>query len=117
MFSEPQSLTVATVAKSLPRVSFGDFDGVFQTSDASLKLRISHVLRNRNRRTVRLDITKTAADPLLDGVSRPYSMSVYTTVDHPTVGFSNQEVIDNLKALTDWLAVAGNATKLAGGES
>lgn len=117
MFTEPQSLTVATVAKTLPRVAFGDQEGVFQTSDAGFKLRITHILRNRNRRTVRLDITKTAADPLLDGVSRPYSMSVYCTVDHPQVGFSNQEVEDNLKALVDWLSVAGNATKLVGGES
>lgn len=117
MFSEPQTVTVATVAKTLPRVSYGDRSGVFQTSDGAFTLKVSHDLRNRNRRTVRLDITKTAADPLLDGVSRPYSMSVYAVVDHPTVGFSGTEVSDNLKALVDWLAVSANTAKLVGGES
>lgn len=117
MFTEPQTVTVATVAKTLPRVAFGDRSGSFETADGAFKLQISHNLRNRNRRTARLDITKTAADPLLDGVSRPYSMSVYMVVDHPQVGFSNTEVVDNLQALIDWLAAGTNAEQLAGGES
>jgi hypothetical protein len=117
MFAEPQTVTVNAEAKSLPRVSFGDRNGVFQTSDAGITLKVSHDLRSRNRRTVRLDITKTAADPLLDGVSRPYSMSAYVVVDHPTVGFNNTEVENNLLALVDWLSTAGNITKVVGGES
>lgn len=117
MFTEPQSVTVNAVAKTLPRVSFGDRSGVFQTSDGAFTLKVSHDLRNRNRRTVRLDITKTAADPLLDGVSRPYSMSAYVVLDHPQVGFDNTEVTNNLKALIDWLAVSANQAKIVGGES
>lgn len=117
MFSEPQTVTVNAVANNLNRVSFGDRAGAFQLPDSSITLKVSHDLRNRSRRTARLDFTKTAADPLLDGVSRPYSMSVYVVVDHPKVGFTNTEVENNLKALTDWLSTAGVATKLVGGES
>jgi hypothetical protein len=117
MFSEPQSVTINSVAATLPRVSFGDREGVFQTSDSATTLRVSHKLGNRNRRTVRLDFTKTAADPLLDGTSRPYSMSAYVVIDHPVVGYTNTEIENNLKALTDWLAVPGNSAKIVGGES
>jgi hypothetical protein len=117
MFSEPQSVTVNAVAASLPRVAFADRSGTFQVTDGSLTLKIAHDLRNRNRRTVRLDFVKTAADPLLDGVSRQYTMSTYVVIDHPKVGFSNTEVENNLKALKDWLATTGNITKVVGGES
>lgn len=117
MFSEPQSVTVNAVATSLPRVSFGDRQGAFQAPDGAIALKVAHDLRNRNRRTVRIDFTKTAADPLLDGVSRQYSMSTYVVIDHPKVGFTNTEVENNLKALKDWLAVSGNITKVVGGES
>jgi len=117
MFAEPQSVTVNTVASSLPRVSFGDRKGVFATSIGDKVLTIAHDLKSRNRRNVRLDFAKTAADPLQDGVSKQYTMSCYVVVDHPKVGFDNTEVKNNLKALVDYLAVAGNLDKVVGGES
>lgn len=117
MFAEPQSVTVNAVAKSLPRVSFGDRKGVFASNTGDITLTVSHDLKSRNRRNVRVDFAKTAVDPLLDGVSRPYSMSAYIVVDHPRVGFDNTEVKNNLKALVDYLAVAGNLDKVVGGES
>jgi hypothetical protein len=117
MFSEPQSVTVSGAAKSLPRISFGDRSGTFENTGTGHKLRISHIIGKRTRRTVRLDVTKTAADPLLDGVSRQYSMSAYLVIDHPPVGFTTAEAEANAKALTDWLAVAGNLTKVVNGES
>jgi len=117
MFSDPQSVTVSGSAKSLPRVSVGDRQAVYENSTAGLTHRITHTVGKRNRHTVRLDCTKTAADPLLDGVSKQYSMSAYLVIDHPPVGFTAAEAEANTKALTDWLAVAGNLTKVVGGES
>lgn len=117
MFSEPQAVVVNAVSSDLARVSFGDRAGVFQTPDSGIILKVSHDLRNRNRRTVRLDFAKTAADPLLDGVSRQYTMSAYVVVDHPKVGFSNTEVENNLQALVDKLNTDGFITKVVGGES
>jgi len=117
MYAEPQTISVKGVSNTLPRVAAGVNQGVFATPDGNIKLSVSHQNGKRNRRTVRLDFRKIAADPLLDGVSREYSMSAYVVVDHPTVGFNNTEVTDNLKALTDLLATAGFTTKLVGGES
>lgn len=117
MFSDPQSVSVGGAAKSLPRVSVGNNQAVYQTADGNLKYTVSHSYGKRNRRTARLDFRKIAADPLLDGVSREYSMSAYIVIDHPTVGFNNTEVETNTKALVDELAEAGVLTKILGGES
>jgi hypothetical protein len=117
MFAEPQSVTVAGAAHSLPRVASGDRKGVFATSTGDYVLTVSHDLKSRNRRNVRLDSTKTAADPLVSGVNRQYSMSAYVVIDHPKVGFSNTEIKDLLKALTDFLGTAGVSDKIVGGES
>lgn len=116
MFSEPQTVTIATVAKPLPRVSFGDYKGIFEDSQGR-RLTIGHTFGRRNRHTVRLDITKTAADPLLDGVSKQYSMSTLVIIDIPPVGFSVTEQADNAKALADFVANATNLSKVVGGES
>lgn len=117
MFSDPQSVTVNAVAIPLPRTASGINSGAFNSADGNTKLSIAHQYGKRNRRTVRLDTRKIAADPLLDGVSREYSMSTYLVIDHPTVGFSNAEVEKQVKAVTDYLATAGYALKVIGGES
>lgn len=116
MFSEPQSVTIAGSAKSLPRVSFGDRKGIFEDTLGN-RLTVTHTTGRRNRHIVRLDVTKTAADPLLDGVSKQYSMSAQLLLDYPPVGFvaADQEAIAD--ALADWCATAGNLTKVTGGES
>jgi len=117
MFSEPQHVFVSAVDKSLPRVSFGDQSGTFENVTEGLRLRISHSKGKRTRRTVRLDVTKTAPDPLLDGVSKEYSMSVYTTIDHPLVGFSAADVEKYSQTLVDYCDTAGVLTKVINGES
>lgn len=115
MFTEPQTVTINAIAKPLPRVAFGDRKGVFD--DGANRLTLSHTFGRRNRHNARLDIVKTAADPLLDGVSREYSMSVQVIVDYPPVGFSTVERQNNAKALADYLANTTNLSKLVGGES
>jgi hypothetical protein len=117
MYSEPQTVTVNAVAKPLPRISFGDRKGIFEDSSAGLRLTFGHTVGRRNRHTERLDITKTAADPLLDGVSKQYSMSVTLVIDIPPVGFSPAEVNFNAKALLDHAGNPANLAKLVGGES
>lgn len=118
MFADPQTITVNAVAKTLPRVSTADRSGTYEDQANGLTLKISHVNgKSRTRRTVRFDVTKIAADPLLDGVSRPYSMSTYIVVDIPVVGFSTTEVTQNVQALVDYLDTVANLNKLVAGES
>jgi hypothetical protein len=117
MLADPQVVTINAVAKSLPRVGFGDRKGVFENLTTGHTFTVSHVNGKRNRNSVRLDITKTAADPLLDGVSRQYSMSCLLILDKPVVGFSQTEIEQNAQGLIDWLDTPANLTKVCGGES
>lgn len=117
MFADPQSVTVNAVAKSLPRTSAGDHRGSFEDPADGLVLTISHQTGKRHRSTVRLDVSKISADPLVPTSNRPYSLSAYLVLDTPLQGFTTTEIGYYLKAVSDWLAVAGNQTKILGFES
>lgn len=117
MFADPQTVTVNAVAKTLPRVDVGNRKAVYESPADGLVFTISHVKGKRNRHTVRLDINKTAADPLLDGVSKVYSMSAYLIIDVPEVGFTAAEQNLNIDALSDWLKLSTNTEKVLAGES
>lgn len=117
MLADPQSVTVNAVAKSLPRVASGNYDGTFQSVADGLKLRVSHSFGKRDRRTVRLDSNDISEDPYLDGTSRPVSMSVYLVVDAPPVGYTPTEISHNVQGLIDWLDTPANLAKVLGSES
>lgn len=119
MFSDPQSLTINSIATSLPRTSSGVNTGGFTKDDGNVKMTISHQLGKRNRRIVRVDYRKTAADPLATGYNKEYSMSTYILVDAPAVGFTIAEQKYVVDALTAFLTASSgaNVTKVLGGES
>jgi hypothetical protein len=117
MFSEPQTVTLNAVAKSLPRTGLGSYDGTFESDAEGLKLRISHQFGKRTRRTVRLDSKDIAADPYLDGTNRPVSMSAYLVVDVPPVGYTSTEISHVVQGLIDCLDEPANLSKVLGSES
>lgn len=118
-FSDPQSVTIATVATSLPRVSSGVNSGIFSTPDGLVKLTISHVYGKRTRSSIRLDFAKVAPDPLISAQNIKYSMSAYLVVDTPVTGYTVADAVSNVKALADYLSASTNArvTQLMGGEN
>jgi hypothetical protein len=117
MFSDPQSITVDGNAKSLPRIGVGPNGSDYASADGAYGLAISHQRGKRNRRVVRLNFSKVASDPLLDGVSKEYTMAAYVVIDHPTVGYTAAEVEDNVIALADLLKTTNFVLKVVGGES
>lgn len=115
MFTDPQSVTVNAVAQSLPTIKREEFSSTYRKDDASYTLVVSHAEGKRNRRVVRLENRKIAADPLTsDNVE--YSMSTYLVIDAPPVGYTNAELKDIVLGLTAWLSSA-NVLKVLGGES
>jgi hypothetical protein len=118
-FVDPQTLTVATVAKTLPRVGAGDGESKYRTSDNTFSMRVSHSNGRRTRSLLRFDQSKTAADPLITGSNRVYSQSVQIVSDRDLSGWTNQEVVDLLIAAADYLKASSNANtiKFVGGES
>jgi len=119
LFSDPQSITINTVAQSLPRTGIDKSSAVYTKDDGNVKLSVGHAYGKRIRRTARVDFRKTAADPLFPAQNTPYSMSCYIVADVPTTGFSITEQKQIVDALVAWLSAStgANVTKLLGGES
>lgn len=116
MFSDPQSVTIATVANSLPRTGTSLNQSKYSSSDRTKVLSVTQTNGRRNQSRVRLDNSKIVTDPLASDRSLPVSMSVYLVADTPLTGYTTQEVIDQVVALADWLKAGTNAAKLVGGE-
>lgn len=118
MFSDPQSVTISGAAKSLPRVSSGDFTGQFRASDGAYTLSVKHTGGKRDRSVVRLDTKKIGTNPLDPSKNLPFTASVYLVVDSPTqgTGFTATELEDLTKGLVAYLTAA-NVTKFVGKES
>lgn len=115
MFADPQSVTVNAVAQSLPAISRDNKSSTYRKDDSVYTLTISHDEKVRNRRVVRLDHQKIAADPFTaDNVL--YTFSTYLVMDVPPNGYTSTEIKDMVLGLTGWLS-SGNILKVLGGES
>jgi hypothetical protein len=117
--SDPQSVTINSVAQSLPRVSSGINSGIFQKDDTTVRLEVSDQYGKRTRRLVRLTHSKIAADPLISSTNIKYSMSVGLTIDVPVTGYTVAEAKQIVDALSAWLTASSgaNITKVLGGEN
>lgn len=118
-FADPQSVTINAVAQTLPRISSEKNSGVFQKDDTTVKLSVAHQYGNRIRRTLRLDHSKIAADPLMASVNVRLGMSAYLVVDVPSTGYTVTEAKQVVDALTAYLTASSGAkvTQLLGGEN
>lgn len=118
--SDPQSVTIAGAATTLPRVATNGASSTYQKDDGNVALKINHSPgKTRTRRQARLDFAKIAADPLMAGVNRQVSMSAFVAIDVPNVGLSLTEQKDVVAALVTALTASSNALliKILGGES
>lgn len=118
-FADPQSVTINSVANSLPRTSSGVNNGAFTKDDGLVGLIVSHQYAKRTRRTIRLNHAKIAADPLISAQNIKYSMSAYLVVDVPTTGYTVAEAKQIVDALTAYLTASSGSkvTQLLGGEN
>lgn len=116
MFSDPQSITVAGSAKSMPRVSSDGTKSIYQNSDETYKFTISHTASgNRIRSMARVDNRAVVADPLT--AENDYqTLSFYVVIDRPAYGFTSTNVNDLVAAVKTWLDATA-VGKLYGKES
>lgn len=117
-YADPQTVTINAVANTLARTGIGINSGVFTKDDATVRLSIAHTYAKRTRRTLRLDFSKIAADPLISAQNIKYSMSAYLVVDQPITGFTVAEAKQIVDALTLYLTAGSGSkvTQLLGGE-
>lgn len=120
-FSDPQSVTINSVAISMPRTLSATLTqpSVFTSNDGLTKLSAQSTTGKRIRRQIRIDSSKIAADPLISAQNIKYSMSCYLVFDLPPTGYTVAEA----KLVSDGFLAALTAssgalvTKLLGGES
>lgn len=115
MLSDPQSVTIDAVAKSMPAIERGKFRSLYREATGDHELVISSTFSKRDRSAVKLTATSTAADPF-SAETVEVSASVYLVMDRPKFGFTATEVDDLVQGLCTWLSTA-NVTAVIGGES
>lgn len=116
-FADPSSVTINAVVKSLFRVTTGDRAALYESVPDGLKLKISHIVKSRASRMVRLDRTVLRADPLT-GLNTPITDSIWIVYNVPAgtvVPLAEQKYM--LSALADFIKVAGNQDKFLNGQS
>lgn len=118
MFTDPQSVTYSSEAKSLPAVSRSDGTSEYRLNDAGVvyTLTLSRQLKTRNRVLARLRRDAVAADPLVPSQNIPASASAAITIDFPMVGVTPAAAQSLCKALIGW-ATDANILKLVNGET
>lgn len=117
--ADPQSVTINSVAVSLPRISSGENKGTFKSNDGSVSLNVSHTYGKRTRSVVRLDHQKVAPDPLVSSTNILYSMGCYIVFDRPLTGYTVAEAKQVVDGFIAALSASSGAliTKTLGGEN
>lgn len=115
MFADPQSVTVDTVAKTLPRVSSTGNSSAYREATGEHQLTISSTFNKRYRSMVRLDHAKIAEDPIT-AVNTEVGAGIYLVMDRPKFGYTTDEITSLAAALTAWCTEA-NLARVLGGES
>jgi hypothetical protein len=118
VFADPQSITYATVGKSLPAIGRNDTQSVYKLNDSGTvyELTLSHQFKARNRVVARLQRTAASADPLVPAQNILASATATFTMDFPNVGLVPADVQALGKALVGFLS-DGTLLKLVNGET
>lgn len=119
MFTDPTSVTINAVASPLPRVSVGNMQATYRSSDGSLELNIAHSANKRERSVVRLTANKVGQDPYNSTRSQAYTAQAYLVIDTPLngAGFTDTELEHHVKGLLSFLQGTGTLSKILGKES
>lgn len=118
MLSDPQTVTVATVAKVMPKISSNGLSTHYGLADETFVLDISHQ-RTKDRRIRSLaKITQRAivTNPLDSTQSDYDTLAFHVVIDRPEYGFTQTQVNDLIAGLKTWLD-ATMVGKLFGQES
>lgn len=117
MFADPQSVTVNSVAQSMPRVSSKDRTTVYQKNDLSFTLTISHTpgAKGRTRSMARIDQRAVVTNPL-DSTNDYDTLTFYVVMDRPSYGFTMVQAEQLIAGFQAWLNTAA-VDRLWGQES
>lgn len=118
MLADPQSITVDTQEKSLPRIGVRGDTNEYMSADGEFTFYVTHRKSGtRDRKTISILQTKIAADPLT-AVNQRVNASVALSVNSPLSGFTATELKHIVDALADYVkaSTGDNLKKILGGE-
>lgn len=118
MLADPQSITIDGVTKTLPRILTGTQEGRF--ADANTSISVESTSKNGRVRTVaRLHAVKVTSDPLVSTTNILVDDSIALTFNRPTSGFSDADVLAQVKGFIAWLSAStdANLKKIIAGEN
>lgn len=116
-FEDPITFTINAVGKSLHRVNTGDRWSSYELVADGLVAKISHLVKKRASRMVRLDRTVMRADPLT-GLNTPVTDSVWIVYNAPAgvvVPLAEQKHM--LDTVGGWITNVSNQDQFLNGES
>lgn len=117
MFADPQSVTVNTVAKSMPRTGSSDSSGAFSTSDGAYTMTIKHSsTKQRVNHNVQLRYDAILASVYFPDQNVPVSGSASISINAPIAGLDAPTLGYIANAIIAW-ATPTNIAKLIGQES
>jgi len=117
MFTDPISITVNGVTKSMARISTGTMSSVYSTSDGLFTLTLSHQETGKQRvRTLVKFVQKAIVTNPLDSTNDYDTMTLSLTIDRPMAGFTIVQLEQLTAGFISWLTNA-NVDKLYGKES
>lgn len=118
-FSDPQTITIDSVAITLPRINTGTAEGHFISADGNTRLELAPKNGNRRTSVCRLYQNKLIADPLIGTVNVRVGDMWSLTLNRPKDGYSDTEALNQLTALIAWLTAStnANAKKFIAGEN
>lgn len=120
MFSDPQTITINSVAKVLARVETNGRQSIYQNSDQTYTLTISHRFtkskgRERVSSVARLDQRALVTDPVTS-VTDYDTMSEWHVFERPVYGFTVTQMQQQAAGFFSFLDATVIA-KIFGGES
>lgn len=109
MLTDPQTITVNSVAKTMPKVETSGQSATYSLPDQTFSLRISHQT-NKQKGTGKIRIRSAAVfaqravvpDPLTS-VNDYETVSVQLVLDRPEVGFSSTQIDQMVTGFKTWL--------------
>jgi len=116
-FTDPQSVTVNSVAKSMPKIKSDGTSTDYRSADGLFFMTVSHQLsRGRIRSLVKITQRAIVPDPLTS-VNDYETLIVQMVIDRPEVGFDATTIGYLVTGITAWINTAGVVGKLYGQES
>lgn len=120
MLADPQSITVNSVAKSMPKVQSDGQHSIYSMADQSFQLDIRHTNRkvdkkDRVRSLVTFTQTAAVTDPITSVVDSDF-LAFSVQIDRPVFGFTSLQVQQLVAGFNAWLT-STNVDKLYGRES